>query len=76
VVAKAKIAKRKMTKGEYRRILETLEIGVLEAGRVFGISRRQTIRYNNGETAIPDPVAKLMRLTIAQNLTAAEVKAV
>jgi len=64
---------REMDVREYRRILAKLDMGVLKAGRVLGVSRRQSIRYANGECIIPDPVAKLLRASIVHKLTADDI---
>lgn len=64
---------REMDQREYRRVLAKLDIGVLKAGRVLGVSRRQTLRYANGESIIPDPVAKLLRASIVHKLTADDI---
>jgi hypothetical protein len=60
-----------MTRREYRDMLDHLQIGVVEAGKVFGMSKRQAIRYAQGDSKIPTPVAKLVRLTAAQSKTLA-----
>jgi ABC-type methionine transport system permease subunit len=59
---------RKMGKREYRAALEQLELGIVEAGEVFGVSKRQTIRYAMGHSQIPEAVAKLIRLTLMRNI--------
>jgi hypothetical protein len=51
--------------------LGALGCGVSLAGRRFlGVSLRQSHRYASGESAIPQPVVKLLRLALRYRLTA------
>jgi hypothetical protein len=61
-----------MSKREYHNLLARLGIGV--AGRVFGVSRAQAIRYSTGTSPIPQPTAKLIRLSARLKLTAADLQ--
>lgn len=56
-----------MTNAQYRNLLETLGLNVVEAGRVLGISPRQAQRYAAND-AIPAPIAKLVRLMVENNI--------
>jgi hypothetical protein len=55
-------------------MLERLDLNVLQAGRVLGISRRQAQRYAAND-AIPAPIAKLVRLMVEHNINPNHVEA-
>jgi len=63
-----------MTKNQFRAALEHLDIPLTYAGAALGLSERQPIRYAQGDTPVPEPVAKLLRLAIAKKLTGDDLR--
>jgi hypothetical protein len=63
-----------MSKTQYRKILDQLELTIVGAAPVFGISRRHAQRFASGEAPIPEPMAKLLRLMIKRNISVEEIK--
>lgn len=57
-----------MTPEEYRAIIARLGLSQVAAGRFLGVDDRTSRRYAGGETLIPNPVAKLLRLAEAIGL--------
>ena len=55
--------------------LEALGIPLTLAGLYLGLSPRQPIRYGRGNTPVPGPVRKLLKLAIAKKLTADDLRA-
>jgi hypothetical protein len=53
-----------MTARQYRKAVEELGISVYASARVLGVSLRQAQRFAAGETPVPRPVAKLLRLMV------------
>jgi hypothetical protein len=53
-----------MTARQYRRAVEELGISVYRSAQVLGVSLRQAQRFAAGETPVPRPVAKLLRLSL------------
>jgi hypothetical protein len=58
-----------MTPAQYTAQLHKLGLTPYAAGPVLGISRRQSIRYAQGDADIPDIVAKLVRALVALDRT-------
>ena len=58
-----------MTRDELRQIGEKMYPGrwQTQLGRDLGISVRQMRRYAAGETPVPEPVAKLLRILESQH---------
>lgn len=63
-----------MTGRQWRNALKTLGLSIVGAAPVFGIKRRQSQRYAAGESDIPDPLAKLVRLALAHGLSADDIR--
>jgi len=57
-----------MTADEYRSRIASLGLSQEGAGVWLGLSKRQGQRYATGESEIPEPVAKLLRLMARLNL--------
>lgn len=58
-------AKRKpMSANEFKTLIAGLGLSIYGAAKPLGISLRHAYRYSNGETEIPQPVAKLLRLVV------------
>ena len=57
-----------MTPAQYRAAIRALGLSQERAGDWLGIGRRTSQSYALGETRIPEPVAKLLRLTIKLKL--------
>lgn len=60
-----------MTAGEYAEALD--RIGFSNRGfcrRVLNVGERSGFRWSSGDVPVPGPVAALLRLMIAQNLSA------
>jgi len=53
-----------MTPSQYKAAIKALGLSQERAGDWLGISPRTSQSYALGETHIPEPVAKLLRLTI------------
>lgn len=51
-----------MTSAEYRSLIAALGLSIVGAAPVIGISRRASQYYAAGERAVPEPVARLLRL--------------
>jgi hypothetical protein len=51
-----------MTPAEYRTHIASLGLSQEGAGVWLGLSKRQGQRYATGDSEIPEPVAKLLRL--------------
>jgi DNA-binding transcriptional regulator YiaG len=62
-----------MTPAEYKSIRARFGMPVWAFCDMIGISWRQEIRYRNGDSAIPDSVAKLLRTIVAYDLTPEDV---
>lgn len=63
-----------MTPTQYRAAIKTLGLSQERAGDWLGIGRRTSQSYALGETRIPEPVAKLLRMTITLNLRPVQQK--
>lgn len=58
-----------MTPAQYKAELDNLDLTPWAAGPALGISRRQSIRYAQGDADIPEIVAKLVRAMKALGTT-------
>lgn len=63
-----------MTPTQYRAAIKTLGLSQEKAGDWLGIGRRTSQSYALGETRIPEPVAKLLRLTVKLKLNPEEME--
>jgi hypothetical protein len=63
-----------MTPDQYRKAIAKLGMNQQQAGRWLGIAPRTTQCYALGETRVPEPVAKLLRLVIKLQLDPKEVE--
>ena len=57
-----------MNKREYLEALAKLGLTIVGAGPVFGLSKRHAQRYAAGDTSIPGPLAKLVRVMLARRI--------
>lgn len=57
-----------MTPTQYKAAIKALGLSQQRAGDWLGIGRRTSQSYALGETRIPEPVAKLLRLVIKLKL--------
>ncbi len=62
-----------MTPAQFRAAIAKLGLSQEGAGLWLGLSARQGQRYATGETAIPEPVTKLLNLVIRLELDPKEV---
>jgi DNA-binding transcriptional regulator YiaG len=60
-----------MTAAEFSRLLRQLDLSVYASRVALGVSLRQAQRYAAGETEIPAPVAKLLRMYARHGLPSA-----
>jgi hypothetical protein len=58
-----------MTAKQYRTALEALGLTAYGAAPWLGVALRTSQNYASGQTAVPEPVARLLRLVIALKLT-------
>lgn len=65
-----------MTAKVYGDYLEKLDLTVVGAAPVLGISRRQSQRFESGENEVSKPVGKLLTIMVKHGITAAEVEAI
>jgi hypothetical protein len=63
-----------MTSAQYRTAIKALGLSQERAGDWLGIGRRTSQSYALGETRIPEPVAKLLRLTIELKLDPDDIR--
>jgi len=63
-----------MTPSQYRAAIKTLGLSQERAGDWLGIGKRTSQSYALGETRIPEPVAKLLRLTIELKLDPDDIR--
>jgi hypothetical protein len=63
-----------MTPTQYRAAIKTLGFSQEKAGDWLGIGRRTSQSYALGETRIPEPVAKLLRIMIRLKLNPEEME--
>jgi hypothetical protein len=57
-----------MTMTQYRKALERLELSIVGAGPVLGITRRQSQRIAAGDCPVPKPIAKLLELLLKHGI--------
>lgn len=62
-----------MTAAQFRRALNQLGLSVYASGPVLGLSLRQAQRIAAGESPVPRPVAKLLRLMLRLRVDPADV---
>jgi hypothetical protein len=65
-----------MTGTQYSATIAKFGLTPYAAARVLGVSLRQSHRYASGESAIPRPVVKLLRLALRYRLTADQLAAI
>jgi hypothetical protein len=63
-----------MTPAQYRAAIKALGLSQERAGDWLGIGKRTSQSYALGETRIPEPVAKLLRLTIELKLDPDDIR--
>jgi hypothetical protein len=63
-----------MSTAQYNAAREKLGMSARGAMRVFGISERQAWRLASGESAIPEPIAKLVRLALEGKVTLEDIE--
>jgi hypothetical protein len=63
-----------MTPTQYRAAIKALDLSQERAGDWLGIGRRTSQSYALGETRIPEPVAKLLRITVKLKLKPEEME--
>jgi DNA-binding transcriptional regulator YiaG len=63
-----------MTSKQYRKAIESLGLSQQKAARWLGVSPRTSQNYALGETRIPEPVAKLLRITVKLKLKPEEME--
>src|SRR5262245_44717378 len=61
---------RPMTPDQFREAIERLGLNITHAAAALDISRRNAQRYASGETDVPGPVAKLLRLAVRYKVDA------
>ena len=64
----------RVTPTQYRAALKTLELSQHKAAAVLGVAPRTSQGYALGEYGIPEPVARLLRLLVANKITIEDVK--
>lgn len=62
-----------MTPKQYASAIERLGLSQVGAGKFLGVEPRQSRRWIAGDNAIPESVAKLLRLMIRLNLKPEDV---
>jgi hypothetical protein len=63
-----------MTPTQYKAAIKALGLSQEASGEWLGLSKRMGQGYSTGEYAIPEPVAKLLRLCIKLRLSPEDVK--
>ena len=64
-----------MTPAEYRKTLDRLKLSQVAAGKLVGSTPRSSRRWASGESDVPEPVAKLLRLMLAGKITRQDIEA-
>jgi hypothetical protein len=59
-----------MSRRDYLRHLERLNLTIVGAAPIIGISRRHSQRYAAGDTTVPKVVAKLLRASASYKISA------
>lgn len=62
-----------MTPEQYRKTLDRLNLSIVGAAPVLGVSPRQAQRYAAGDP-IPGPVSKLLRIMVDRRISPEEVE--
>jgi len=62
-----------MSKTQYRAHIEALGLSQQRAGEWLGVGKRTSQGWALGETPVPGPVAKLLRLMVKLKLDPADV---
>ena len=62
-----------MTATQYRTALNKLDLSIVGAAPVLGISRRQSQRIAAEDSPVPAPLAKLLKLMIKYKVAVEEV---
>jgi hypothetical protein len=65
-----------MTPSQYKAAIKALGLSQQRAGDWLGIGRRTSQSYALGETRIPEPVAKLLRIMIKLKLNPDEIEGI
>ena len=63
-----------MTPSQYKAAIKRLGLSQERAGLWLGVGKRTSQGWALGETRIPEPVAKLLRLCVKLNLKPGDVK--
>jgi hypothetical protein len=63
-----------MTPKQYVDAIDRLGLSQRAAGAFLGVDERQSRRWVAGDSAIPESVAKLLRLMVRLNLSPSEVR--
>lgn len=63
-----------LTPLQYRQAIKRLGLSQRAAGAFFGVDERQSRRWVAGDSAIPESVAKLLRLMIKHEISPDDVK--
>jgi hypothetical protein len=58
-----------MTAKQYRDAIYELDLTKYSAAAFLGVTLGTAYNYANGATTVPEPVARLLKLSIALNLT-------
>jgi len=53
-----------MSPAEFHKLIERLDLSVYAAARTLGVSISTAQRYANGNSSIPEPVARLLRMIV------------
>lgn len=63
-----------MTPTQYANAIERLGLSQRAAGRFLGVGERTSRRWISGESAVPESVAKLLRLMVKLKLDPEDVR--
>lgn len=63
-----------LTPKQYVEAIDRLGLSQRDAGAFLGVDERQSRRWVAGDSAIPESVAKLLRLMVRLNLSPSEVR--
>ena len=63
-----------LTPKQYADAIDRLGLSQRAAGRFLGVEERTSRRWISGESAVPESVAKLLRLMIARKINPDDVK--
>jgi predicted transcriptional regulator len=64
-----------MTATQFRTALARLDLSYGRAAAMLGVSRRTVIYYATGGVAVPEPVARLLRIIIEHEIAPETVEA-